>query len=190
VALIVLKDVPRPDLVHLTPALKKEGIKQTVLLTGDSEVVAQQIGEIAQIDHVVARCLPEHKVQVIQDYVREGEKVLMVGDGVNDAPALASATVGMALGAQGLTAAASAADAVLLSTEILPVVSAVHIGRRALHIAQQGIWLGMGLSVIAMCFAAFGVIDPALGAILQEGIDVLVILNALRVGRTLVQKSA
>jgi heavy metal translocating P-type ATPase len=190
VALIVLKDVPRPDLVHLTPALKREGIKKTVLLTGDSEVVAQQIGEMAQIDQVVARCLPEQKVQVIREYVREGEKVLMVGDGVNDAPALASATVGMALGAQGLTAAASAADAVLLSTEILRVVSAVHIGRRALHIAQQGIWLGMGLSVIAMGFAAFGAINPAVGAILQEGIDVLVILNALRVGRSAMKESA
>ncbi len=184
VGLIVLEDVPRPELVHLAPALKREGIKETVLLTGDSEVVAQQIGDMAHIDRVVARCLPEEKVRVIQAYVNKGQKVLMVGDGVNDAPALAFATVGMALGTQGLTAAASAADAVLLSTDILRVVSAVHIGRRALHIAQQGIWLGMGLSVIAMCFAAVGAIDPASGAILQEGVDVLVILNALRVGRS------
>ncbi|GHO99939.1 hypothetical protein KSF_099870 [Reticulibacter mediterranei] len=184
VGLIVLEDVPRPELAGLAPALKREGITETVLLTGDSEIVAEQIGDLAHIDRVVARCLPEEKVHVIREYVKKKRKVLMVGDGVNDAPALASATVGMALGAQGLTAAASAADAVLLSTEILRVVSAVHIGRRALRIALQGIWLGMGLSVIAMCFAAYGAIEPAVGAILQEGIDVLVILNALRVGRT------
>jgi cation transport ATPase len=91
--------------------------------------------------------------------------------------------VGMALGAQGLTAAASAADAILLSTDILRVVTAVHLGRRVMHIAKQGIWIGMGLSVVAMLFAAWGYIPPATGAILQEGIDVIVILNALRVGR-------
>jgi cation transport ATPase len=181
--LLVLQDVPRPELAHLSPELKSAGIKETVLLTGDSDVVAHQIGELARVDRTIARCLPDDKLRIIQELETQGHRVLMVGDGINDAPALATATVGMALGSQGLTAAATAADTVLLSTDILRVVKAVRIGRWALHVALQGIWVGMALSAIAMLFAAFGFITPAAGAILQEGIDVIVILNALRVSR-------
>ncbi len=184
VGLLILEDVPRAELSQLTQALKQESIQQTVLLTGDNEVVAQRVGSVAQVDRVVARCLPEDKVRTIHELEQEGHRVLMVGDGVNDAPALATATVGMALGMQGLTAAASAADAVLISPDIMRVVTAVHIGKQVMRIARQGIWIGMGLSVVAMLFAALGYIPPAAGAILQEGIDVLVILNALRVGRS------
>jgi heavy metal translocating P-type ATPase len=181
--LLVLEDVPRADLSRLSMDLRVAGIKETILLTGDSEVVAQQIGKLAQVDRVIARCLPEDKVRTVRELVQQKHRVLMVGDGVNDAPALAAATVGMALGSQGLTAAASAADTVLLSTDILRVVRAVRLGRWVMHVACQGIWVGMGLSVIAMLFAAFGFISPAAGAILQEGIDVIVILNALRAGK-------
>jgi len=181
--LLVLEDVPRADLSRLSKDLHAAGIKKTMLLTGDSEVVAQQIGKLAQMDRVIARCLPEDKVRTVKELVQQGHRVLMVGDGINDAPALAAATVGMALGSQGLTAAASAADTVLLSTDILRVVRTVRLGRYVMHVARQGIWVGMALSVIAMLFAAFGFITPAAGAILQEGIDVLVILNALRAGR-------
>ena len=187
-ALIIMEDIPRPEIRHLCPTLKREGIAQTILLTGDSETVAQQVGKLANIDRVVARCLPEDKVHVIQDLETAGHKVLMVGDGINDAPALATATVGMALGTQGLTAAASAADTVLLSSNILGVSTAVFLGRRVMHIAKQGIWIGMGLSSVAMVFAAFGYIPPAVGAILQEGIDVLVIFNALRVSAIHIKK--
>jgi len=183
VGLIVLEDIPRAELARLSPDLKREGIQQTVLLTGDGEIVARQVGQAAHIDRVVAHCLPEEKVRVVQELVNQKHRVLMVGDGINDAPALATATVGMALGTQGLTAAANAADTVLLSTDILRVVTAVQLGHRVMRIALQGIWVGMGLSAIAMLFAAFGYITPAAGAILQEGIDVIVILNALRVGR-------
>lgn len=181
--LIVLEDVPREELSQLVPHLKEAGIEQVVLLTGDSEVVAQQIGPVAHVDRVVARCLPEEKVRVVQELLQQGHRVLMVGDGVNDAPALATASLGLALGTQGLTAAATAADAVLLSADIHRVVTAVRIGRHVMRIARQGIWIGMGLSLIAMAFAAGGFIPPAAGAILQEGIDVVVILNALRAGR-------
>lgn len=181
--LLVLEDVPRPELAQLSPQLRTHGIKETVLLTGDSEIVAYQIGTLAQVDRVIARCLPEQKVQTVKDLERQGHRVLMVGDGINDAPALATATVGMALGSQGLTAAATAADTVLLSTDILRVPRAIHLGRHVLRVARQGIWVGLGLSGLAMVFAAFGLIDPAAGALLQEGIDALVILNALRVSR-------
>ncbi len=181
VGLLVLEDVPRDELSSLAPDLRAAGIKETILLTGDNEVVAQQIGKIAQVDRVVARCLPEEKVRVVKELEDRGHRVLMVGDGINDAPALATATVGMALGTQGLTAAATAADTVLLSSDILRVVRAVRIGHRAVFIARQGILVGMGLSIIAMFFAAAGFITPAAGALLQEAIDVVVILNALRV---------
>src|SRR6266496_2422304 len=181
--LLVLEDVPRAELAQLSSELKAAGIKETILLTGDSEVVAHQIGEVAQVDRVIARCLPEDKLHIVQELEAQGHRVLMVGDGINDAPALATATVGMALGSQGLTAAATAADTVLLSTDILRVVKAIRLGRWVMHVALQGIWVGMGLSGIAMLFAAFGFITPAAGAILQEGIDVIVILNALRVSR-------
>ncbi|HYA99635.1 MAG TPA: heavy metal translocating P-type ATPase [Ktedonobacteraceae bacterium] len=181
--LIVLEDVPRPELTRLSTDLKSAGMKETVLLTGDSDVVARQIGELAQVDRTISRCLPDDKLRIIRELETQGHRVLMVGDGINDAPALATATVGMALGSQGLTAAATAADTVLLSTDILRVVKAVRIGRWSLRVALQGIWVGMGLSGIAMLFAALGFISPAAGAILQEGIDVIVILNALRVSR-------
>lgn len=183
IALLVLQDMPRQELTQLVPQLKKAGIKQVVLLTGDGEVVAQQIGQLAQVDRIVARCLPEDKVRSVQELVAQGHRVLMVGDGINDAPALATASLGMALGTQGLTAAATAADAVLLSGDIQRVVTAVRLGRHVMHIARQGIWIGMGLSLMAMIFASIGYIPPAIGAILQEGIDVIVILNALRAGR-------
>ncbi len=181
--LLVLEDVPRPELSRLSTDLRAAGIKETILLTGDGEVVAQQIGKIAQVDRVISRCLPEDKVRTVKELVQQGQRVLMVGDGINDAPALATATVGMAIGTQGLTAAASSADAVLLSTDILRVVRAVRLGRHVMRVALQGIWVGMGLSIIAMIFAAFGFISPAAGALLQEAFDVIVILNALRAGR-------
>jgi P-type E1-E2 ATPase len=181
--LIVLEDIPRAELSRLSADLHAAGIKETILLTGDSEVVAQRIGKIAQVDRVISRCLPEEKVHHVKKLLEQGHRVLMVGDGINDAPALATATVGMALGTQGLTAAATAADAVLLSTDILRVVRAVRLGHRVMRVALQGIWVGMGLSIIAMIFAAFGFISPAAGALLQEAIDVVVIFNALRAGR-------
>jgi heavy metal translocating P-type ATPase len=183
VGLLVFADVPRPEVAELTPRLKGAGIKEVVLLTGDGEVVAQRIGRLAGTDRVIAHCLPEQKVEVVRDLERKHHHVLMVGDGINDAPALATATVGLAIGTQGLTAASAAADAVLLSPNIVQVAEAVKLGRHVMRVATQGIWAGMGLSLVAMIFAAWGFIPPAAGAILQEGIDVLVILNALRAGR-------
>lgn len=182
-ALVVFADVPRPELAQLAPSLKAAGIQQMVLLTGDGATVAEQIGKLAQVDRIVAQCLPEQKVAVVRELEASKHHVLMVGDGVNDAPALATASVGIAIGSQGLTAASSAADAVLLSPDILRIASAVRLGRQVMRVARQGIAIGIGLSIVAMLFAALGYIPPTEGALLQEGIDVLVILNALRAGR-------
>ena len=181
--LLVFADQARPELATLMAQLRAAGIEETALLTGDVEHIAKQVAQLATIDHVQARCLPADKVHFIEERQAAGRRVLMIGDGVNDAPALATATVGMAVGGQELTASAVAADAVLLSPHILRVATAVQLGRRVLRIAKQGIWVGMGLSVVAMIFAAMGDIPPAIGAILQEGIDVLVVVNALRAGR-------
>jgi heavy metal translocating P-type ATPase len=181
--LLIFADQPRPELGALIAQLKAAGIRETALLTGDVEHVATQIAQLAAIDHVQARCLPADKVRFIEERQAAGRRVLMIGDGVNDAPALATATVGMAVGGQQLTASAVAADAVLLSPHILRVATSVRLGRRVLRVAKQGIWVGMGLSMVAMVFAAMGDIPPAIGAVLQEGIDVLVVLNALRAGR-------
>lgn len=183
VGLLVFADFPRPDIGTLVPALKASGIKETVLLTGDVETVAKQVGALAGVDRAVAHCLPGDKSSIVQEYESQERHVLMVGDGVNDAPALATATVGLAMGAQGLTAAAAAADAVLLTTDLLHIPNVVRLGRRVMRVAKQGIWVGIGLSIIAMLVAAFGYLPPTAGALLQEGVDVLVILNALRAGR-------
>lgn len=189
VGLLVFADFPRPDIGTLVPALKDSGIKETVLLSGDVETVARQVGALAGVDRTVAQCLPADKSRIVQDLESQGRRVMMVGDGVNDAPALAAATVGLAMGAQGLTAAAAAADAVLLTTDLLHIPKVVRLGRHVMLVAKQGIWVGIGLSVIAMVVAAFGYLPPTVGALLQEGVDALVILNALRAGRVKVEKS-
>jgi cation transport ATPase len=129
--LLVLEDVPRPELAQLAHQLHAAVITETLLLTGDSEVVARQIGAIARVDQMLACCLPEDKVQVVDQFEQQGHRVLVVGDGINNVPALSTATVGVALGTQGLAAAATAADVVLLSTDILRVPRAVRLGPRA-----------------------------------------------------------
>ena len=123
--------------------------------------------------------LPEGKVRIVRRLVADGAAVLMVGDGTNDAPAMASATVGIALAGHGGGITAEAADVVLLVDDVSRVVDAVRIGQETIRIARQSIWVGLGLSAVAMAFAAAGAIPVVVGAVLQEFIDVAVILNAL-----------
>jgi P-type E1-E2 ATPase len=131
---------------------------------------------------VYAEHSPEQKLGVVRALQASPElsPVMMVGDGINDAPALALADVGIAMGVVGATIASETADAVIVVDRIDRVADAVRIGRRSLHIAVQSVLVGLGLSLVAMLFAAFGFIPPVMGALLQEAVDVAVILNALR----------
>ena len=170
----------RPDLSRFFAALRAFGVRRTLLLSGDDQANAAAVGREVGLDEAHGNLLPEQKVAFVQRLVKEGERVLMVGDGTNDAPALSSATVGIALASGGGGITAEAADAVILADDPTRIAEAITISRRTLRLARQSIWAGLGLSGAAMVAASLGYIPPVVGALLQEGIDVAVILNALR----------
>jgi len=173
-------DQLRPGVAGLMRRLAHLGVRRTVMLTGDNAANAAAIGAQAGIMQVEANLLPEDKVRRLVALQAEYAPVVMVGDGINDAPALATATVGVAMGARGTGIAAEAADIVLLVDDVAKVGEAVAIGQQMLRIAKQSIYLGLGLSFACMVAASLGYLPPVAGALLQEAIDVAVILNALR----------
>jgi heavy metal translocating P-type ATPase len=177
---VLFNDQLRAGATEMIEQLRRLGVRRTVMLTGDNAEHARAIGEQAGVDQIEANLLPEDKVRVLQTLQQQYAPVVMVGDGINDAPALATATVGVAMGAHGSSIAAEAADIVLLVDDVTKVGAAVAIGQRMLRIARQSIYVGLGLSFACMIVASFGLIPPAVGALLQEAIDVAVILNALR----------
>jgi P-type E1-E2 ATPase len=152
------------------------------MVSGDRRSVAERIGRKLGMDRVYAEQSPAQKLEVVRSLRAEPRlrPVVMVGDGVNDAPALALADIGVAMGAAGATVSSETADAVITVDRVDRVADALHAGRRALHIARQSVLVGMGLSLAAMLVAAAGYLPPVAGALLQEGIDLAVILNALR----------
>ena len=155
-------------------------IRRVFLLSGDDHENAYALARATCIPESHGNLLPEAKVEYVRALVNQGERVLMVGDGTNDAPALSAATVGIALASGGGGITTEAADAVVLADDPSRVADAIGISRRTLHLARQSIWAGLGLSGAAMLVASAGYIPPTIGALLQEGIDVAVILNALR----------
>jgi heavy metal translocating P-type ATPase len=180
---VTYADRLRSNAAEVVSRLRALGLERIALLSGDhAENVAAVAGAVG-IDEVAADLLPEDKVRQVRRLTQAGRRVLMVGDGINDAPALSSSTVGLALGAHGGGIVAEAADVVLLVDDLQRVAEAVAIGRRTIRIARQSIGVGLGLSGLAMLVAAAGYIPPTVGALLQEGIDVAVILNALRASR-------
>jgi heavy metal translocating P-type ATPase len=162
--------------------LRREGVERIIILSGDDAPTTHAVASAVGITEARGDLLPQDKVAVVAKLVKAGERVLMIGDGTNDAPALTAATVGLAMARHG-GVTAEAADAVLLSDDIADVARAIHISKRTMRIARQSILAGLGASIVAMIFAAMGMIPPTAGAFLQEGIDVAVILNALRASR-------
>ncbi len=167
-----------PALLHRLAVL---GVTDTVMLTGDREASAEVIAGQAGIRTVRANLLPADKVAAVEELKRRHGAVVMVGDGINDAPALAAATVGVAMGAHGTAISAEAADVVLLVDDISRVGDAMAISRRMRRIALQSIGVGLGVSLALMAVASLGYLSPPVGAVLQEALDAAVILNALRV---------
>lgn len=176
---LLLEDPLRPDAPRMMRQLRDAGIERTVLVTGDRAEIAESVGRIVGVDAVLADRDPSDKLDVVVAEAARGSTV-MVGDGVNDAPALAAADVGVALAARGTTASSEAADVVLTVDRIDGLVEALRIAHRSRRIARQSVAVGMGLSIVAMFAAAAGVLPPAAGALLQEVIDVAAIVIALR----------
>jgi heavy metal translocating P-type ATPase len=175
---LVAADQVRDNAAATVRALGKLGVRESVMLTGDARSAANHVARLVGITRVRADCLPADKVDAVRA-IRE-RPVIMVGDGVNDAPVLAVADVGIAMGAKGSTAASEAADAVILLDDLSRAARAVAISRDTVRIALQSIWLGMTLSIGLMIVAAFGLIPATVGALLQEAVDLATILNALR----------
>ncbi len=176
---LLLSDPLRPDAARTVRALRRDGISRIVMLTGDRSDVAEAVGTILGVDEVLAERSPSEKVDAVR-FEQLSAPAIMVGDGINDAPALALADVGVSIGARGATASSEAADVVLAVDRLGRLGDAYVIARRSRRIALQSVVLGMGLSLCAMAVAGIGDLAPTWGALLQEAIDVAAILNALR----------
>ncbi len=176
---LLLEDPIRVEAPRTLRALRRVGIREMTVLTGDHPVVALAVGAALGIDRVLAEQSPEEKVRAVREACARGT-TMMVGDGINDAPALAAADVGVAMGARGATASSEAADVVLTTDRMDRLVDMLQIAQRCRAIAGQSVLVGMGLSLVAMGGAALGYLSPVAGAFLQEGIDVLAIACSLR----------
>lgn len=177
---ITFVDPLRPEAHQTINQLKKLGVTKFIMLTGDRKQVGDRIGKELGISEVYSQVLPAQKVDLLLQEKQKSSPIAMVGDGINDAPVLAASDVGVALGAKGSTAASEAADAVIMQDDLSRLSELVAISKRSVLIAKQSIFTGIGLSSVLMVFALFGFIVPVLGAFMQEAIDVIVILNALR----------
>ena len=176
---ILLRDPLRRHAPRTVRRLRRAGLRRLVMLTGDRPEPAREVATVLGLDEVYAGQTPADKVAAVRRE-RESAVTVMVGDGVNDAPALAAATVGVAMGARGSTASSEAADVVLTTDRLDRLADAMDTAHWSRHIAVQSAVAGMSLSLLAMIVAAVGLLPPAAGALLQEGIDIAVILNALR----------
>jgi heavy metal translocating P-type ATPase len=180
---IVLGDKIRSGVDKMMKDLNLLGVKRTIMLTGDSRENAHGIARLANVSSFESNLLPQQKVASVKRLKQVYGNIVMVGDGINDAPALASATVGVAMGARGSAISTEAADIVLMEDDVTKVTDAIKISQNTIKIAKQSIFVGLGVSLLLMVIASFGLIPPTIGALLQECLDVAVILNAIRARR-------
>ena len=176
---LILDDPIRPDTPRVIRTLRRAGIKRVVMVTGDHPDVAESVGISIGVDRILSERDPADKVDAVKAE-SDGGVTIMVGDGVNDAPALAAADVGVAMGARGATASSEAADVVLVVDRLDRLAEAIRVAKRSRGIAVQSVLIGMGLSFGGMLLGAVGLLPVVGGALFQEAIDVAVILNALR----------
>lgn len=180
---ITFKDTIRPEAKDTMAKLKALGVKNLVMLTGDKAVVAKQVAKEVGITTIHADCLPQDKIMHLKEVRKDDRPVVMVGDGVNDAPALVVADVGIAMGARGSTTASESADAVILKDDLSHLSTVVDISQDTIKVAKQSVLLSLFICMILMLIASTGIIPTLLGAIFQEVIDTLSILSALRARR-------
>ncbi|MEP6509621.1 MAG: heavy metal translocating P-type ATPase, partial [Gemmatimonadales bacterium] len=179
-------DMIRPGMAELVKGLRDRGVQHVMLLSGDRTPNVTAVAASVGITEFRGDMLPEDKLQVVKDLLKNGEVVAMMGDGTNDAPALGTATVGVALASHGRGIATEAADVILLADDPARILDGIEISRRTMRIAKQSIWVGLGISGAGMVFALLGHIAPVAGAVIQEVVDLAVILNALRASTDLV----
>ncbi|MFD1670857.1 heavy metal translocating P-type ATPase [Agrilactobacillus yilanensis] len=177
---LTFTDQLRPETKSTLERLRQQGLEHLVMLTGDNKAIAKTIGQSLDLDEIHGDCLPEDKINLIQETAEMYQPIMMVGDGVNDAPSLATADVGIAMGAHGATAASESADVVILKDDLTRVANAVQISQETMQIAKRDVLTGIVVLVILMLIATTGVIPALLGAILQEAVDTMTILLALK----------
>ena len=180
IGVIDLEDPIREETVGTIQELRKLGIERILLVTGDRKPAAESVGAIVGVDEVFAECRPEDKLELVGiEKTKAKGAVLVVGDGINDSPALAAADVGVAMGARGATAASETASVVIVEDSIARLADAIRTAKGARNRALQAAGIGMGLSVVAMISGAFGLVSITENAIAQEFIDAAAILWAL-----------
>jgi len=180
IGIIGMADPVRGESRQLLADLATAGVSEIAMLTGDKQSTAEKVAEEIGITKVYSELTPQMKLEITSEYLnRKLGVVVLVGDGINDAPALALADVGVAMGARGATAASQAADVVIVEDSIARLAHAIAIAKNSMRKATEAVSIGMGLSVVAMFAGAFGLINASQGALIQEGIDVIAILWAL-----------
>ncbi|MBQ2582604.1 MAG: HAD-IC family P-type ATPase, partial [Erysipelotrichaceae bacterium] len=163
--------------------LKKIGVKKTVMLTGDENKIAQNVAQTLQIDEVHSELLPQDKVSIMEELLKqkkENEILAFVGDGINDAPVLALADIGIAMGSLGSDAAIEAADIVLMDDDPLKIAKAIRIAGKCMRIVYENIWFAIGVKVIVLILSAFGIANMWLAIFADVGVMVIAVMNAIR----------